>query len=245
MATIRKRNGKYEVQVRRTGQSHLSRTFVEHKDAKVWARQMEIAADRHDLPTIVDKRKMSLTLGALVHRYKDTVTVRKRASENERIALSAFALHPICRKTLSELRPSDFAEYRDERLRTVKPISLKREFSTIHNLFEVARDEWGIPLKENPLAKLKLEAPDQRRERRLKDGEYERLMQAAGRCRNKLISPIVVLRQWRTEQPSHSTICRAWIQGSARHKRLHTSSRPCRLHQTTRTSTSLAYQGNF
>jgi integrase len=157
MATIRKRHGKYEVQIRRIGQPHISRTFIKRKDAQQWARQMELAADRHDLPTSVDRRKMAVTLGALVQRYRDTVTVRKRAAENERITLKAFALHPICRKSLSELRTSDFAAYRDERLKTVKPISLKRELSPLHHLFEIARDEWGIPIKENPIHEAKVQ----------------------------------------------------------------------------------------
>ena len=144
MATIRKRHGKYEVQVRRTGQPHVSRTFIEHKDAKAWARQMEIAADRNDLPTTVDRRKMAVTLGASVGRYRDTVTVHKRGGKIERVVLNNFALRPICRKTVSELRTSDFAEYRDERLREVSPVTLKRQLNPIHHLFEIARDEWGM-----------------------------------------------------------------------------------------------------
>jgi hypothetical protein len=171
MATIRKRKGKYEVQVRRSGLPHISRTFNERKDALQWGRQMELAADRRDLPATVDRKAMAVTLGALVARYRDTVVIHKRSCENERIALNAFALHPICRKTVSELRTSDFAAYRDERLKTVKPISLKRELSPLHHMFEVARDEWGITIKENPITKLRFKALDQRRERRLKDGE--------------------------------------------------------------------------
>ncbi|HSP50496.1 MAG TPA: hypothetical protein VLN61_10015 [Pseudolabrys sp.] len=96
---------------------------------------------------------MSVTLDALVGRYRETVTVHKRGADNERIALNAFALHPICRKSLGELRTADFAAYRDERLKTIKPTSLKRELAPIHNLFEIARTEWGLPIKENPVSK--------------------------------------------------------------------------------------------
>jgi len=41
MATIRKRKDKVEVQIRRTGQPRLSRSFIERKDAPQWAHQME------------------------------------------------------------------------------------------------------------------------------------------------------------------------------------------------------------
>jgi integrase len=59
-------------------------------------------------------------------------------------------------------------------------------------MFEVARDEWGLPLADNPLGKLRLKIPPQRRERRLKEGELERLVLAAQSCRNPLILPIVL-----------------------------------------------------
>jgi integrase len=86
-----------------------------------------------------------------------------------------------------------FAAYRDERLKVVKPATVKRTLVPIRNLYEIARTEWGLPIRENPLSKLKLEASDQRRERRLRAGEQERLIQIASACRNRLIAPIVTL----------------------------------------------------
>lgn len=191
MATIRKRKGKYEVQVRRTGLPHISRTFSDRRDAQQWARQTELAADRRDLPTTIDRKALTVTLGALVARYRDTVIIHKRSCENERIALTAFALHPICRKAVSDIRTSDFAAYRDERLKTIKPISLKREFSPLHHMFEIARTEWGLPIKENPVAALRFKAKDERRERRLREGELDKLLAAAtSRGQTDLIAAI-------------------------------------------------------
>ena len=46
MATIRKRNSRYQVQVRRRGHPPQSKTFFERKDAQAWARQMEANPDR-------------------------------------------------------------------------------------------------------------------------------------------------------------------------------------------------------
>ena len=85
----------------------------------------------------------------------------------------------------------DFAAYRDERLKTVKPVTLKRELSVIHNIFEVARREWGFPIKDNPIDGLAFKAPDQRRERRLRPGELDRLIEAARSRRNPYIIPII------------------------------------------------------
>jgi integrase len=59
-------------------------------------------------------------------------------------------------------------------------------------MFQIAINEWGIPLKENPLDKVTLKAKDNRRERRLKDGEYEKLLAAARTRQNPFIEKIVV-----------------------------------------------------
>ncbi|WP_193174912.1 integrase [Oricola nitratireducens] len=191
MASIRKHRGKYQAQIRRNGFPSISRSFHQLKDAKEWARQMEVQADRAELEP---NRKLldTITLGELVKRYRDTVLPGKKCCEVETIILNAFLRHHICRKPLSRLSSADFASFRDERLRQIAPKSLKRQFSPIHNMFEVARDEWGLPIRENPLDKVKLQATDNKRERRLRDGEYERLIEAARTRQNPWIEKVII-----------------------------------------------------
>ena len=45
MATFRKRQDKWQVQVRRSGFPNLSKTFFKKSDAHSWARQKEASAD--------------------------------------------------------------------------------------------------------------------------------------------------------------------------------------------------------
>ena len=190
MATIRRRGDKWQAQVRRNGLRGCSRTFHLRKDALAWARQVELQMDKVGLH-IDTKILKTITLAQLVKRYRDTISIRKRGYEVERIVLTAFLRHQICRKHLSNLTAEDFAAYRDERLRIIKPTTLKRELSPLHNMFEVARQEWGLPV-ENPLTKLQLKILHHRRERRLRDGELDRLIRSAQKCRNKLVLPIIL-----------------------------------------------------
>ena len=192
MATIRKRGDKWQVQIRRKGEVPFSRTFGLRRDADIWARMVETQADRKDLPK--DPRLLGQhTLGELVVRYRDTVSVKKRGKEMEQWVLNAFLRHSLCVRSLSNITAIDFTAYRDERLQEIKPNSLKRQLDVIHNLFEVARDEWGLPFKENPLDKIRLDCTDTRRERRLRPGEFERLVDACGLCRNPYVLPIIKL----------------------------------------------------
>jgi hypothetical protein len=128
MASIRKRNEKWQVQIRRAGHRPISKTFILRKDALQWARDAERQADRGDLPKD-PKVLRQLTLGDLVRRYRDSVSLHKAGYQNECIVFNAFLKHPICCKALAEVRTEDFAEYRDERLKTVKSTTLKRQLN--------------------------------------------------------------------------------------------------------------------
>ena len=48
MATIRTRNGKYQVLIRRQGSPDLTKTFIQRRDAELWARQKEAEIDRSE-----------------------------------------------------------------------------------------------------------------------------------------------------------------------------------------------------
>jgi hypothetical protein len=149
MATIRKHREKWQVQIRRAGLKPLSKSFTVRKDALEWARHTERLADRQELPTD-PKALQKLTLGDLVRRYRDTVSPRKKTGHTEQIVLNAILAHPICLKRLSELRTEDFAEYRDQRLQKLKPVSLKRELVPIRHLFQIAPESAGSALRANP-----------------------------------------------------------------------------------------------
>jgi len=92
MASIRKRGNKYHVQVRRVGQASVTKSFLELRDAKAWARLMEVKADKGAL--LADPKILKqTTLGEILGRYRDTVSPKKRSHETERFVLSAFLLH--------------------------------------------------------------------------------------------------------------------------------------------------------
>jgi hypothetical protein len=154
MATIRKHRDKWQVRIRRAGLRPMSKSFAVRRDAMEWGRQMEVKADRAELPT--DPKALErVTLGDLVRRYRDTVSPRKKTAATETIVLNAFLARQICSRRLSELRTEDFAAYRDQRLRTIKPTSLKRELTPVSHLFEVAIHEWGLPLRVSSRSELR------------------------------------------------------------------------------------------
>lgn len=190
MATIRKRGSKYQVQVRRQGSPNISRSFILLSDAKAWARLEEARADRGEL--VAPRRDLAgTTLGCLVRRYLNEVVPTKRGRRDETIMLTAFLRHPICKRPVLSVGVADFARYRDDRLGEVTPATVRRQLNPVRHLFEIAREEWEMPLASNPVAQLKLRVTDDRRERRLTEREKERLLIAAERQRNPVVVQVV------------------------------------------------------
>jgi integrase len=192
MASFRKRNGKWQVQVRRLGHPPITRSFIKKADADTWARQIENQLDRSDLP-VDPKQLRTITLGDLLKRYRDTVTVKKRGVAVERMRIDKIIRHEIGLYCLSRVTPSAIASYRDERLRQVKPETIRRELTILRHLFEVARKDWGLRTTSNPVAQITKPAPGRARERRLQNGEYEKLLTASERSRSKQLPSIVKL----------------------------------------------------
>ncbi|MGE0677724.1 tyrosine-type recombinase/integrase [Pseudolabrys sp.] len=192
MATIRRRGQRWQVQVRRKGSPPLSKSFHQRRDAEAWARMMEVQADRRDLPPDL-KVLDGLTLGSLVERYRDEITIHHRGSHTEKIVLNAFLRDQkaLCARPVGSLTAKDFAAYRDERLKTVSQATVRRQFVPLKHLFKVARRDWGLPI-DSPLQQIAIQDNSARRERRLRKGELDRLLRAAESRHSSIVGRIII-----------------------------------------------------
>ena len=191
MATIRKRANTWQVQIRRKGFPALTRTFETKADATLWVRQQEHALDLGDLPRTITTAK-SITLGSLLGRYAEQVSPKKRGAVSEQARIGVMLRHKLAKVSLAHLSPAVVAAYRDERLALVSGDAVRRELSIIRHCLEVARNEWDAPLRTNPVKLIALPPPGEARERRLKDVEAERLLEAIPK-RNTYLRPMLIL----------------------------------------------------
>ncbi len=120
MATIRKRSGKWQVQIRRQGQPPLSRTFTYQADATAWARSIEAKQDRSD--GVVDTRPLrTLTVDNLLQRYATTVSVAKRGAAVEVIRINCLRRTELANLSLGRLEFSKLAPATIPHLRLSTP----------------------------------------------------------------------------------------------------------------------------
>jgi integrase len=190
MATFRKRNKKWQVQVRRIGLPALSKTFTNKQDAEVWAKRQEVLAEQADAGQFV-KLSYSYSFADLMIRYRDEVVVFKRCVNFETVMINALLRRTISKIKLHLINSNHFAEYRDERLKSVSTDIVRRELGIIQHAFQVAINEWMLPIPLNPIKRIKKPPPSKSRERRLKEGEMEALSQSLEITENLYLEPVI------------------------------------------------------
>lgn len=188
MATINKRGCGWFVQVRRKGFPAQYKTMRTKAEALAWARECEALIDAGGAQRRPDD---TATLAMVLVRYIASVTPRKRSSESESCRLQKMLRAPFCCLTLAELQPTHIAAYRDERLKFAKPGTVRRELSLLRNVLEIASREWGLEMAFNPVDRVARPIANDERDRRLRPGELQRLLNALEETRNELVKPLI------------------------------------------------------
>ncbi len=187
MASIRRRNGKFQAQVRRLGTTSISRTFTHKKDAVVWVRGIEARIDVGETNVVAPK---TVTLGDVMERYSREITPHKKGCQPEQRRLFRLSKDAIAKIPLSKLTSTKLATFRDRRIQDGVRAA-QYDLILIRHALKIARLEWGISLASNPVDNIRVPNGIRRRERRLEYGEYQRLKDAAQSCRNHYIWPVV------------------------------------------------------
>lgn len=177
MATINKRGPfQFQAQVRRKGYPHQTKTFESKREAEDWAAMVELEMRQR---TFVDRSEAeSTTFGEILERYLQEITPEKRGWRAESSRIRQFQRHPLALRVLSSLRSVDFSNYVKERKLAVGPKTICLELSVMSAVFNVAADEWSIPVT-NPITSIRKPGLPQERKRRLMGDEEARLFKAA------------------------------------------------------------------
>ena len=189
MATLRQRNHKWEVQIRRKGSLPHSKTFTYKQDACRWARAQERLLDLgHTLPPPLT----SQTLGDLLTRYATEITPQKKGAAVEQRRIARLLQDPIHRYPVASITRTVITEFRDRRLMD-GPIACRHDLAILQHCFNIARHEWDYVVPDNPVQGLRKPPPSRPRSRRLHPGEYQQLYQTSMSMRCPYLWPIIEL----------------------------------------------------
>lgn len=174
MATYKKlQSGRWQAQVARSG-VRRARSFRTKREAQDWASREEYLITEGDAATAAAQK-----LRDVFGRYAREVSATKRGERWEVIRLERLSKDKIADIRVSEVTPSDFADWRDRRLTEVAPASVSREMTLMSAVMNVARREWGL-IKVNPLADVRKPSPPPPRDRRVSPDEIDALVKEAG-----------------------------------------------------------------
>ena len=189
MTSIRKRQDKYQAQIRINGQS-TSKTFTSLANAKSWARRMETNAELSDLPK---KKYQPRNFNEVFQRYLQEVTPLKKNTSVEPIIIRLLMRSEWAEKPLSQLTRRDLCSYRDQRLQEIKATSLHRQFCIIKHAARIAEEEWGWHANSSAIKTIRLKTEPTSTVRRISQDDINLLLDAAAASRNHLMQPLITL----------------------------------------------------
>lgn len=122
------------------------------------------------------------TLADALERYEREITPGKASSANElkRFAALRRDFPALCAKLLTDITPEDLAGWVRERLKTVKPATVKRESHSFSNVWTVAAKEWRWCPVESPWTFVRVPSDGPPRDRRVKWQEVRRIVRRLG-----------------------------------------------------------------
>lgn len=177
MATFRKLpSGSWQVQIRRKGESPLSKTFTSKSLADKWARSIESQIDRG---VFIDRSEAErTTLADLVDRYILEITPTKKGSKQEVYRLLSLR-RQLGHLIIASIQSKHIASFRDKRLAEgASGTTVLHDLSYLSQLFKVAIQDWGIPLPSNPVVSIRKPTKARGRDRRVDKGELVKLLYA-------------------------------------------------------------------
>jgi len=172
MASIRFRNAKYQVLVRMHGIS-TSKTFTKKSHAQKWAKSIEVKIESgHYKPESEPEPESDLTIKQSLQRYmNDKIAHDKSSHSHVRNAIAGLGKYKVDTLTSHQL-----VSYRNSRLLTHSPQTVKHELSMVLRALKWARDELGYSSLEIPT--IKMPSLPRGRDRRITLKEETELLQA-------------------------------------------------------------------
>ena len=180
---IRKRLGKYFVEIKRRGHKSIYKTFNQKSDAIKWGRSVELQLDQSRYRDTSNASKTTL-LSVMERHLKERLRV-VREPNKEQSRFNVIKKHDIVKRSLSSLSPQIFARYRDERIdEGLSNSTICRELSFMSIAIKKAIRFYNCWLPEHPIPNDIKPKENPPRNRRLEEGEFDKLMEHCKTKRN-------------------------------------------------------------
>ena len=187
MASIKQYRGTtWRAIIRRVGHPVQSKTFNLKRDAELWAFGIEgkLGLVKGGNNRTNPSRSAVVTL---FERYLQEVIPSMRGKNEESIVKRLIRDTMFFSKPLNQLTPAMIREWRDARVKQIKPASVHRELNTMSSVFTYAIKEWSAPLTVNPCSLVtRFKGADKPREKRWSPGDIATFLSSVGWVENSI-----------------------------------------------------------
>ena len=191
MAYIYKKKGRWKIEVRKKGFPNVYKSFIDLKDARKFAKEIESKMDRNVFEDYSVATGTSLK--DILIRYRDEKTSIKKGAREETSTCNFLIRHKISLNSLMTLRSHHIYKLMKELSETRKPSTVKKYVNLICHAWRVAKKEWGINLPaENPCDMVSLPKVNDSRDRILSRSEYTKLLDACSESHLVILRDIVI-----------------------------------------------------
>jgi integrase len=129
------------------------------------------------------------TLGECLDRYVAECIPNLKSPKREADRARFLNRYSIAHKIMAAIRSRDIADFRRQREEEGRSgNTIRLDFALLSKLFNYARSEWGMESLQNPVQIAAKPKPAKGRERRLEEGEEEKLLNAA----DDIFRPIIL-----------------------------------------------------
>ncbi|WP_413203300.1 tyrosine-type recombinase/integrase [Rhodospirillum sp. A1_3_36] len=209
----------------------FSQTFSTKEQARLWARRQEdqIKSGTWLDPRILEKSRTEQehleatklqikTLSEALDIYEQTVSWKK-GIDRDRSKIKKWKESFLKDHRLDEITVAHIAQYRQENLTKIKPSTMRNDLSILSGVFELAITEWLYDI-ENPVTQFRkrknaLPPLPPGRDRRLRTGEFEKILQALEQVprANEMKALFLLALETGMRQGELRTLKRSWIDG--------------------------------
>ena len=169
MASIRKRNGRYQAQIRLPGKPAISKTFNYKQDAQRWARDTERRLEQGELYVPTE----AIRFQELIDRYTLSHLPLLKSTKQEK-SLARRVSARLSNTFINEITNQRLAYYRDARIKEVSAQTVKHEINFVRRILKLAQSEWGVKMPQG-IPSIRLPRLPAGRTRRINEAELQRI----------------------------------------------------------------------
>ena len=193
MSHIRKRkNGKWQVIIRKKNYPDVVKTFLEKGTASKWGKMIETQMDKKVFQDMSGAE--GTTLSQLVVKYRDEIVPELKSAKMQIYKLNKLLKNKICYYNLLQLNSSNVYEYkRSLHKEGLAPKTININLQMLKRIWHIAKTRWDITLPaESPFALVTLEKVNNERDITLTDAEFQRLLEVA--TKSKMICLVDMIK---------------------------------------------------